>query len=189
MPGKKATEKTVEFPEGTEIEVEGRTIKAKLNGKEAGKKYKFSRIKFSKKGNSVVLKAKTSDKKMLATLNSVASNVKNLAEGLEKGYKYRLAVVYSHFPMNVAVKDGFVEISNFTGEKKARKARIVDGAEVQVKGKEVEVKGIDKEAVGQTAANIEKATKISGRDKRVFQDGIYLTEKGFAEEKRQEKAA
>jgi large subunit ribosomal protein L6 len=37
--------------------------------------------------------------------------------------------------------------------------------------------GTDVEAVGQTAANIERATKVWGYDPRVFQDGIYITEK------------
>jgi large subunit ribosomal protein L6 len=37
--------------------------------------------------------------------------------------------------------------------------------------------GSDLEQVSQTAANIERATKIRGFDPRVFQDGIYITEK------------
>jgi large subunit ribosomal protein L6 len=48
---------------------------------------------------------------------------------------------------------------------------------VAIKGDELIVTGINKEHVGQTAANIEQATRIKGRDPRVFQDGIYLTEK------------
>jgi large subunit ribosomal protein L6 len=39
---------------------------------------------------------------------------------------------------------------------------------------EVVVTGIDKENVGQTAANIERCAVIKNRDRRVFQDGIYL---------------
>ena len=38
---------------------------------------------------------------------------------------------------------------------------------------DVIVSGIDKEAVGQTAANIERCTTVKNRDRRVFQDGIY----------------
>ena len=48
---------------------------------------------------------------------------------------------------------------------------------VTVNGDEVVVTGIDKEKVGNTAANIESATRIRKRDPRVFQDGIYIVEK------------
>ena len=37
--------------------------------------------------------------------------------------------------------------------------------------------GIDKEGVGQFSGHLEAITRISGYDKRVFQDGIYITEK------------
>ena len=37
---------------------------------------------------------------------------------------------------------------------------------------------IDKEKVGQTVANIERAGKVKKRDIRVFQDGVYRTSKG-----------
>ena len=48
---------------------------------------------------------------------------------------------------------------------------------VSVKGEDVTITGINKEHVGQTMANIEQATKIKGRDPRIFQDGIYLVDK------------
>ncbi|HUW66848.1 MAG TPA: 50S ribosomal protein L6, partial [Candidatus Nanoarchaeia archaeon] len=38
----------------------------------------------------------------------------------------------------------------------------------------------NKEYVGQTAANIQQATKIRRFDPRVFQDGIYVVEKTTA---------
>ena len=88
-----------------------------------------------------------------------------------------MQVVFSHFPINVSAKGKEIEINNFTGEKKPRKAEIVGNTKVEIKGKEIILKGINKEEIGQTAANLEKATKIKNRDQRVFQDGIYLTEK------------
>ena len=38
--------------------------------------------------------------------------------------------------------------------------------------------GIDRELVGTSAANIEHATHIRDRDPRVFQDGIYMVQRG-----------
>jgi len=92
--------------------------------------------------------------------------------------------MFSHFPISVKVdnKEGKVIISNFLGEKAPRVARILEGVNVSVKGNDVIVEGIDIEKVGQTAANIESACKVQGLDRRVFLDGIYIYEKGVAEQ-------
>jgi large subunit ribosomal protein L6 len=79
--------------------------------------------------------------------------------------------------MKVSVKSDVVVIDNFLGEKHPRNARVMPGVTVKVSGEQVVVSGTNKEFVGQTAANIEQATKVSGRDTRVFQDGIYIVEK------------
>src|SRR5690606_1375479 len=98
-------------------------------------------------------------------------------KGVTEGFTYRMKIVYAHFPMSVKVAGDSVVIENFLGERHPRRARIVGDTKVQVKGDEVEVSGINKEDVGQTMANIEQATRIKGRDPRVFQDGIYLVSK------------
>jgi len=46
-----------------------------------------------------------------------------------------------------------------------------------VKGEDLWVQGLGIEAVSQTAANVEHATKIKQKDPRVFLDGIYIYEK------------
>jgi large subunit ribosomal protein L6 len=88
-----------------------------------------------------------------------------------------MKVCYSHFPVQVSVVGSEVSIVNFLGEKKARKAKIIGNTKVEVKGDALSITGIDVEALGQTAANIEIATKIKEYDPRVFQDGIYITSK------------
>ena len=52
---------------------------------------------------------------------------------------------------------------------------------VFAKGDKVTVEGNNVEDVGQTAANLERATVVKGRDIRVFQDGIYVVSKGAAQ--------
>jgi large subunit ribosomal protein L6 len=88
-----------------------------------------------------------------------------------------MKIVFAHFPMAVKVQDKekTVTIENFIGERHPRSSKIVGDAKVQVKGDEVIITGVNKEDVGQTMANLEQATKIRGKDPRVFQDGIYLT--------------
>jgi large subunit ribosomal protein L6 len=80
--------------------------------------------------------------------------------------------------MTMAVKGNKFVVNNYFGERVPRTSDILSGVEVKVNNKvEVVVSGIDKELVGQTAANIEKSTTIKNRDRRVFQDGIYLLNK------------
>jgi len=52
-----------------------------------------------------------------------------------------------------------------------------------VKGEDVIVQGLDIEDVSQTAANIERATKVKRKDPRVFLDGIYVYERHEGTEK------
>ena len=102
----------------------------------------------------------------------------NMVKGVTEGFTYTLKALYSHFPMTLAVKGNELVVNNYFGERVPRSAKILNGVEVKVQNKtEVIVSGIDKEAVGQTAANIERSTTVKKRDRRVFQDGIYLIEK------------
>ena len=99
--------------------------------------------------------------------------------GVTEGYTYQLKIVFNHFPLKVAVnkKDKRVEVNNYMGGHAPRFANIVGGCKVKVSGADVTVEGNDIEAVGQTAANLERATSRGGFDKRVFQDGIYIVHK------------
>ena len=101
-----------------------------------------------------------------------------MVKGVTDGFTYTLKALYSHFPMTLAVQGNQLIVNNYFGERVPRSANILAGVDVKVQNKtEIVVSGIDKEAVGQTAANIERSTTVKKRDRRVFQDGIYLIEK------------
>ncbi len=102
------------------------------------------------------------------------SLIQSMINGVQSGYQYEMKIDYTHFPMRVSVRGDKVVIENFLGERSARTAKVVGHCSVSVKGDRVFVSGIDRYEVGETAANIERATKIKGFDLRVFQDGIYL---------------
>ncbi len=116
-----------------------------------------------------------------AICGTYAAHIRNMLRGVSEGWTYNLKIVYNHFPIKAAVQGETFVIENFLGERHPRKADIYPDVKVQVKGADVVVEGIDRQHVGQTAANIESATRITGRDIRVFQDGIYIVDKGATE--------
>jgi large subunit ribosomal protein L6 len=128
--------------------------------------------------SKIKLYCKLPRRKDKALIGTWDAHIRNMLKGVTKGFEYELKIVYSHFPIRATVKDDEVRIDNFLGEKHPRTAKIVGDTKVKVSGDQVLVTGINKEAVGQTAANIELATRIKGYDPRVFQDGIYIVNKG-----------
>ncbi len=125
----------------------------------------------------VVISSDADDAKTTATVGTFESHVQNMFHGVTEGWEYEMEVFYSHFPMQVDVENGEVVIENFLGEKAPRRTTIHGDTTVSVDGEELTISGADKEAVGQTAADIEQLTKVSGKDTRVFQDGVYITQK------------
>ena len=146
---------------------------------ELKRKFITPNVKLSIEDKKIIISSlndKKAEKKLLYT---VKSHIKNMIKGVIEGYVYKLQVCSLHFPMTVTIdkEKGFVIIKNFIGESKERKSKILPGVNVSLKGDIITVEGYDKESTGQTAANIETATKIRAKDRRIFQDGIYLTEK------------
>lgn len=170
--------KEVELPEGVKAEVkEGNVIIEGKKGKLERKLY-HPKILIEKIDNKIVIKCEFARRKEKALVGTFAAHISNMIRGVTEGFVYKMKIVYSHFPMKVNVKGKEIIIENFLGEKHPRKAKIYGDVKVSVKGDEVTVEGINREEVGQTAANIEFATKVKNRDIRVFQDGIYIVSKG-----------
>ena len=128
-------------------------------------------------GDSVVIESDNEDAKTNATVGTFESHITNAFHGVTEGWEYEMEVFYSHFPMQVRVEGDEVVIENFLGEKAARRTTIHGDTEVSVDDEVVVLSGPDKEDVGQTAADIEQLTRVSGKDTRVFQDGVYITNK------------
>lgn len=168
----------IEIPEGVDVTIQDRTVTVKGPKGQQSRTFPVSRILFAKEGNTVTLTSELPRKKDSALLGTFRGHVNNMLTGVSKGFFYKMKIVYSHFPVKAAAKDGVFQIDNFLGEKHPRLAQIMGDTKVTVKGDEVLLEGSNKEHVGQSAANIEQATRIKGYDLRVFQDGIYITEKG-----------
>jgi len=173
----------VEIPDDVEVEIEGSTVRVRGPKGELVKTLPQTRgVVIRKEDGKIVVEAYFANARKRAMVGTLAAHIRNMITGVTKGYRYKLKIIYSHFPVNVKIEGDKFIINNFLGEKAPRIARIMPGVSVKVKGSDVIVEGIDIEAVGQTAANIELATKITEFDRRKFMDGIYIYEKGVAEE-------
>ncbi len=113
-----------------------------------------------------------------ALIGTFVAHIHNMIKGITQGFEYQMKTVYSHFPIKTIVEGNQFIIQNFLGERSPRRAHILDGVTVNTKGDDVTVTGIDKEKIGQTVANIERATRVRRKDIRVYQDGVYLISKG-----------
>jgi large subunit ribosomal protein L6 len=176
--GKGLLRDEVEVPEKVNVSIEkDGTIKVKGPHGEISRKLHDPRITVEKHGNKVQIHSDLQRAKVKALIGTYGAHLRNMIVGVTSGFEYKMKIVYAHFPIKAAVKGDTFVIENFLGEKSPRKTSILGSTKVQVKGDQVVLTGPDVELVGQTAANIERATKIKGFDPRIFQDGIYITEK------------
>ena len=171
------TVRSVEIPEGVEVEVEGRVVKVTGEKGTLTRDFSHAPVSILLEGSAVRVQTSWPRKREASLVGTVSSHIKNMMTGVTKGFVYKLKIVFSHFPISVKVREKTVSIENFTGERSPRVTKIMGEAKVLVKGEDVVVQGINIEDVSQTAANIQRATKIKLKDPRVFLDGIYVYER------------
>ena len=167
----------VEIPEGIAISVDGRNVTVEGAKGNLMRDFSHAPVSIQLDGDKVKIQTSWPRKREAALVGTVKSHIQNMITGVTKGFTYKLKIVFSHFPISVKVREKTVAIENFTGERSSRTARIMDHAKVTVKDEDVIVQGIDIEDVSQTAANIQRATKVKNKDPRVFLDGIYVYER------------
>ena len=174
-------EEIIVIPEKVEAKIEGGVVNI-TGPKGENKRNLFNpKIKIELEGKNIKLSAKKPTKREKTMIGTFKAHVKNMIKGVLEGYVYTLKICASHFPITTTVEKEEFIVKNFLGEKIPRKLKLRPGITVKVEGEVVTVESIDKELAGQTAADIEKLTKRVGFDKRIFQDGIYLTNKGGKE--------
>lgn len=176
----RATEvsKIIQVPDDAEVTIERRKVTVEGANGTLTRDFSHASISIELEGKTVRVWAEWPRKKEAALVGTIYSHIQNMITGVRKGFTNKLKIVFSHFPISVKVKGKNVLIENFTGERNARKAKIMGDTQVKVRSEDVIVQGINLEDVSQTAANIEQATKVKRKDPRVFLDGIYVYEQG-----------
>lgn len=166
---------TLEIPEGISVTLDERIMSVK--GKLGTVKKDFTKLPAFLTIENNILKIEPYGKrrKDFAISKTAQSIVNNMIKGVQNGYKYKMKIVFAHFPITVKIKDGKVHVENFFGERKARISNIVgDSTKVAIEGDDIIITGPHLEHVSQTAANIELSTRVKNKDQRVFLDGVYV---------------
>src|SRR4030043_803911 len=170
-------EKTVQIPDGVEVKLDGKELVVKGKNGELRRAFSHPAAKVEIKEGTVVFSSDSNRKRNRAIVGTWAAHFRNMCSGASRPWEARLKIIYSHFPIKVSVEGKKVVIGNFLGGRKNREAAIVGDTKVEVAKDEIIVTGIHKENVGHTAANIERAAKVQGFDRRIFQDGCHLVQK------------
>jgi len=174
--------KEIEIPTNITVDVKNNCVSVKGPKGSVSKEFKSKVISIKVEGNKVVLESTNDRRKVLSILQTTQSIIENMFSGVQKKYSYTLRGVYSHFPISLAVKGKTFVISNYLGEKSPRTFEIPDNVDVVIKGKDVIVSSVDKELAGIVAGLIENRAKVLTKDRRIFQDGVYIISKGVQDE-------
>ena len=178
MPETTKIKEKIEIPNGVEVSIEEKTIHVKGEKGSLSKVLSHPKIDLKIKNNIVEIScSKYPHRKEKALIGTFAAHIRNMIKGVTEGFEYKMKTVFAHFPIKTSVEGNEFIIQNFLGERSPRKAKILENVRVETKDDIITVSGTDKEKVGQTVANIERATRVKKRDIRVFQDGVYLISK------------
>ena len=167
----------IEIPDDVSAEVDHLELTVEGPNGSVTRRLWYPDVEVTVEDDAVVIAAEAEDAKTNATVGTFESHVANMIHGVTEGWEYTMEVYYAHFPMQVTAEGDEVVIENFLGERAQRRTPIRGDTDVQIDGETVTLTGSDKEAVGQTAADIEQLTKVTDKDTRVFQDGVYIVEK------------
>lgn len=169
--------RTINVPDGVEVSLTGRKVTVKGEKGTLARDFSSATISIDAEGKDIRVWARWPRKKEAALVGTIYSHIQNMISGVQKGFTYKLKIVFSHFPISVKTQGKAVIIENFTGERRGRKAKIVGDVKVRIESEDVVVQGLNLEDVSQTAANIEQSTKVKRKDPRIFLDGIYVYER------------
>lgn len=151
------------------------TVKGPIG--QVSKKFKFPKVYIKLEGNLIKVGTEKFSQRQKKIIFTYKAHINNLIKGVTKGFEYKLVVVYAKFPITVEMKGNIFNVKNLLGEKVPRTVIIPEDVKVVINGSNITVTGIDKEKTGQVAASLEQSTRVLNMDRRVVQDGIFITEK------------
>jgi len=177
--------RTLTIPAGIKLTLKGRLVTVVGIRGTLSRNFNHVQIELKLMKKKTVLFAQmwNSKRKHLASLRTVMSHVNNMIVGVTNGFRYKMRLVYAHFPIDVNISEDnkSVQIRNFLGEKVVRHVAMLGGVTIEkgtVLKDELVLEGNCIEHVSQSAAQIHQIVLVRHKDIRKFLDGIYVSWKG-----------
>jgi len=174
---KKEIKQEIKIPENIKININGKTWEVEGPLGRVKKELNFDKILVKKEENRILIQYKNATKKEKRIIKTNLAHIKNMIRGVQEKFQYKLKICFNHFPFTLKIEENKAIIKNFLGEKKERIIEMPKDVEIKIDKEIIIISSINKECAGQAAANLERITRIKGRDKRIFQDGIYIINK------------
>ena len=165
------------IPQGVKATLEGHVLVVSGPKGEVRRELRDPRLVLTLESGKLILSVKLFTKKEKMMVGTFRSHILNMFKGVIDPYVYKLKICSGHFPMNITVAQGTFTVKNFIGEKVPRVLKLKFGVDVKVEGEVITITHVNKEVAGQTASAIELLCRRPGFDRRVFQQGIFITEK------------
>lgn len=172
-------EKDVELSEDVQVTIKDNVVTMEGKKGKLTKDFTDFKVVLKKTKDKINVKSYYVDKKKKAKILAVVGYLKNMMDGVTKGYVYKSKIIFSHFPITVEPdnKKRQISVKNLYGGRKPLIVPIIgEDTTVSVDKDDVIIEGIDKEAVGQTTANMKEICKLRGKRKKdpeTFMDGIW----------------
>merc|ERR1719476_93250 len=186
------TEDFVEIPDDVTVTCKARKITVRGPKGEVSKNFSHLAVEIQKmkqnnkkrKGTYVRIRMWFGGYKQACSVNTLKSLINNMITGVTEGYRYKMRLVYSHFPINAIIpKDGdSITVRNFLGGKQDKLIPMIGGTKVRLTpGNEVKdelvFEGNDNAALSLCCARVSQVCKTGRKDVRKFLDGIYVSQK------------
>ncbi len=167
----------ISIPDGITAQFSGIMLSVSKGKFSIKREFIDPRLQIKVEGNKIVINVPRLTRKEKMQVGTFVAHIKNMIHGVNEPFVYKLKVCAGHFPMNITIAGKTMTVKNFVGEKVPRILEFRDGVEVKLEGADITVTSPDKELAGQTASAIELLCRRPGFDPRIFQQGIYITEK------------
>lgn len=174
-------ERMVPIPENCKVSIDDKILSLEYNGKKIARDFSHLVLFMDQYQSNIRLRLWNARRQERSKLITCATHIRNMVNGVTKGYEYTLKAAYVHFPISFEIMDNGKKliVKNFLGEKSSRCFNMRGGAVVRLGTEKdtVVISGVCIEDVSQSAGTVQNDCKPKNFDTRKFMDGIYISKK------------